>query len=547
MIKINDKTIASIYSEEKVIEKIYKGTLKVYEAWKNLIASGVPPLKLLNCKGADLVDYKIYGESEQDGTPTPEAPIEIESVGDKTKNLFDINTIYATSNMSSIIDGEKATFTVGSANSSGTFYYKIPTIKGKTYTVSCKSIDDGVYGTYYKSYGLMVSSKYYANVYDYGRVCINTNLKATFTATTDYAYIHAYANWSSTEGDYFSFEGLQVEEGTEATPYEHYGYKIPVKVSKENLLKLKDGFMQGSALEYTSKNQVISKKCISSVQTSYLVQLTQFDEFVGTSKLKPGAYVWGLSDVSGTPKITNPYIVLTTSNETINWNANTPIVLTEEATITQVRSDMLKYNVGNTHQFRILIQEGDTLTEPITTNTYLNEPLRRIGDYADYIDFEKKQVTRVVKELICNGTEDWKLLNGGLDLGYYYLIIGVYGYIVPNNGLNTHLERKTISSTVVNANVIGYNAINSSTYNQARVLIRPVTNMKDYTNTTEWVAYLKEQYNLGTPMKMYYVLTTPEIEENVELPNIPTLKGTTILSIDTTIQPSNLEVVYKGK
>ena len=34
---------------------------------------------------------------------------------------------------------------------------------------------------------------------------------------------------------------------------------------------------------------------------------------------------------------------------------------------------------------------------------------------------------------------------------------------------------------------------------------------------------------------------------NIELPNIPTLKGTTILSVDTNIQPSNVEVVYKGK
>ena len=36
-------------------------------------------------------------------------------------------------------------------------------------------------------------------------------------------------------------------------------------------------------------------------------------------------------------------------------------------------------------------------------------------------------------------------------------------------------------------------------------------------------------------------------EETIELPNIPTLKGTTILEVDTTIQPSNIEVVYKGK
>ena len=63
MIKINGKNIFSVYFGEKVIEKIYKGTLLVYEAWKKLI--GVPSLTLLNCKGVDLVDYKIFGNSEQ--------------------------------------------------------------------------------------------------------------------------------------------------------------------------------------------------------------------------------------------------------------------------------------------------------------------------------------------------------------------------------------------------------------------------------------------------------------------------------------------------
>lgn len=33
----------------------------------------------------------------------------------------------------------------------------------------------------------------------------------------------------------------------------------------------------------------------------------------------------------------------------------------------------------------------------------------------------------------------------------------------------------------------------------------------------------------------------------MEIPNIPTIKGTTILEVDTTIQPSNMEVIYKGK
>ena len=41
----------------------------VYEAWKKITESGIPPLTLLNCKQANLVDYKVYGESIQEETP----------------------------------------------------------------------------------------------------------------------------------------------------------------------------------------------------------------------------------------------------------------------------------------------------------------------------------------------------------------------------------------------------------------------------------------------------------------------------------------------
>ena len=50
------------------------------------------------------------------------------------------------------------------------------------------------------------------------------------------------------------------------------------------------------------------------------------------------------------------------------------------------------------------LEEGETATAyepyhaPITTNIYLDEPLRKIGDYADYIDFKKGKVIRKIGE-----------------------------------------------------------------------------------------------------------------------------------------------------
>ncbi|MBQ3817142.1 MAG: hypothetical protein II802_02575, partial [Clostridia bacterium] len=45
---------------------------------------------------------------------------------------------------------------------------------------------------------------------------------------------------------------------------------------------------------------------------------------------------------------------------------------------------------------------------------------------------------------------------------------------------------------------------------------------------------------------IYYPRRTPT-EETIELPDIPTFRGTTIFEVDTTVQPSNIKVIYKGK
>ena len=91
MTKNNNKSISSVYDETTCIGKIMKGVLKVYESWRKLLARGLVPLTLTKSKGADLVDYKIYGESVQEGIPTPQAPIEVESVGDLVTDETDEN------------------------------------------------------------------------------------------------------------------------------------------------------------------------------------------------------------------------------------------------------------------------------------------------------------------------------------------------------------------------------------------------------------------------------------------------------------------------
>ena len=64
--------------------------------------------------------------------------------------------------------------------------------------------------------------------------------------------------------------------------------------------------------------------------------------------------------------------------------------------------------------------------------------------------------------------------------------------------------------------------------------------------TDEWKAYLKEQYEAGTPVTVYYVLATPiEIEQEViELPY--SYDEVTHISTNSEVEPE-LEVTYYSK
>ena len=95
MIYKNNENIGFIYKNNENIDKIYKNNELIFEQGFTREQTGVPPITTTyQAIGKNLKDYKIYGNSVQDGTPTPTNPVEIESVGDKTKNLFDYKTVY---------------------------------------------------------------------------------------------------------------------------------------------------------------------------------------------------------------------------------------------------------------------------------------------------------------------------------------------------------------------------------------------------------------------------------------------------------------------
>lgn len=133
-----------------------------------------------------------------------------------SKNLFDVNTTptFTSTGATYTVSGTTITFKSNNTTNNS-FYYSIPVEIGKTYTVSVSSIDwDST------SQGIFLSSIKAADLRDYD-VINKTTLSKTFTAITNTLWIHGYLSYPA--GDFtFSFDKLQVEEGTTATAYTPY-------------------------------------------------------------------------------------------------------------------------------------------------------------------------------------------------------------------------------------------------------------------------------------------------------------------------------------
>lgn len=175
-------------------------------------------------------------------------------------------------------------------------------------------------------------------------------------------------------------------------------------------------------------------------------------------------------------------------------------------------------------------------SESITTTVYLDKPLYKIGDYADTLCYAEQKAERVIGEMVLTGDEEWKKSNTYKGSFYARCLADLhfpFGDAYCSHAIQTKaLSTYTYGKFYLEDNVSGH-----------------ILNL--FIGQPEWTvdnfkAWLKEQYNNGTPVKVWRVLQTPETE-SVEIPEIPTLNGTTIIEADTTVQPSEMTIKYKSR
>jgi hypothetical protein len=194
---------------------------------------------MIQASGEPLTDYTIYGNTLQDGTPTPEAPVDVVGCGVRTDNLFDAATAYG--NMYNSATGVLA------GNASALTFIKNKfdsSMIGVPITISIHADEVPVTRTYIRCTigGENIDSNSIAN----GKT---GTMMVTITPTS------ANDDWRITfgtgAGD-LTLSNIMLNLGSTALPYEPYGYKIPVTSGGVTTnLYLDEPLGAGDTLTYT--------------------------------------------------------------------------------------------------------------------------------------------------------------------------------------------------------------------------------------------------------------------------------------------------------
>ena len=464
--------------------------------------TGTLPLSFTS-RGKPLTDYRISGNTIQDGTPTPDAPVDVVGCGELEENV-------------AIINSRSDTIT--------NWYYTDVRLSNElpagTYTISF-TMDSKTGNANLSSLGRGNRTAYQSDVAQYQITNVPANINRTVTLNSN-ACIWARFLRSATPTTFsYNVSKIAIVSGNKP-----YGYKLPISSSGVNLFNI-TAFVQG----------IVPNRCTTSYDSTtntLTINTTGADAHTGNGNpyhiSVTGGETYTLSwDTSGV--IGYVYIFengLTDSSHLHVENSayrNMSITMRSDTTFIIVRIGCDISNAVKTYS-NIMLNLGATAlpyepyVEPTETNIYLGEA----------------QTTRRIKKLVLTGTENMT------DIVEYY---------------NCGVSISSIAWSTVRSTTGGFTVSNNG-----RGLWASKSYFSGFETATDFKSYLAQQYQNGTPVTIWYILANPEtgivneplmkigdyadtITMGQAGATIPTIRGTNVLDMASTVKPS--EVYIKGK
>ena len=328
---------------------------------------------------ARLKALTIHGLSQQDGTPTPSAPVPIRSV--ESRNLFNMSAPYQTmQGCTCSVDGDSITITATTTNAWPYVRWKVP-LDGTSATLTVQSMTAG--------------GQAYLQLLDASGTVLATSAALTTAggyvtldrtgAVSAYVVLYARRTAAGSVGDTATLSNVMLQDGAVVHRFAPYG-AIPIFVSGKNLLDTSITEATYAGVTYTQGNS--GEIVLNGTKYGGGYYVVKQDAF----SLQAGTYTFSAELVSGTATAT-PTIYLLGNNDAVVFqvtpNAGSKkshtVTLAEDTNIIKLRFGLFTDNSVYTNAtYALQLEAGSTATayEPYssTTTTPIPVALRSLPD-----------------------------------------------------------------------------------------------------------------------------------------------------------------------
>ena len=512
---------------------------------------------------------KLDGDASQTGTPTPDAPIPVNTVtGGQTvtnagKNLFDKSespiSVSANTSVSELPTGVRLTLGATGTFRNARYKTMVKLSVGQSITIRGTITPSGT------NNGRIAIATCDVNGENRTvRQFINNSGSTTFTLTSDmtstpFIQLYFYSNFdsnSSQSGDYIDYTNIQLELGSTATTYESYQAQVKTVNLGKNLFDVNTAVTRFENLSgtYVSDWGNYTDGIVTINKSNGQFGTCAFAGFKPTLvegqtyTLSATVYVSGTASNSNIKfgTVPNSGTAFATPSKDA-WNRVTKTFTATANDVSDSRIAIQAWSSGNTIQIKdIQLEKGSTATTYAPYFTPIE--LAKVGDYQDYIfnDNGTWKIHKAVGKIVLDGTNadiTWNLTPqdstycfwyrnntmGALDARYEKLCDKfTYSPLAFNNGAPTP----------------------STCENQygANILTIFKTDGTQGTTVADWKTWL------GThPTAVYYPLATPTdttitnttlIAQLNALQNIALKSGVNNIIVTSANLPASLEGAY---
>ena len=496
------------------------------------------PLTLQNAKR--LRKLTIYGNAVQDGTPSPDAPVEVQLCGDRTGNLLDVTRISGTQ----IEVADNKIYLSGYAcdtNISPKAFLEMTGLNPGD-TITCSNSAEVISGTANPIFGRVA----FIAKNEGTTLILCSNNTRTVTIPSDfnndnYTKLLLYGAVIPDESDerLAVMSNLAIYKGsyTADTPpaYEPYGYKVSGRTEGLNLFTSDESKWQIQTYKYFK----------IPVDGTTTLQM----------KLKPGKSIPSTLYVgyTNTGYASDTGISWLIANGAYN-NSGVNMMSTSRGYISMFPPSLFDEMLD---AFDIMLVQGSYTAEtmppyepyqpPQDFAVYLPEQIAKVGDMADevVVDMDKQtaELKKNVGSMILDGSESWT--------GEYMLADSTNRYTIQNELRDTYSASRGFCDRLpkVVVPVWTHNNVEGFLLNSTQIHLSllntdlGVTEEDDSSSRTQ-----KFKEFLSTHQATVYApLATPVTTDITSLQQwdaMPQVKGTVTLTLSAEVEPSGAEVVY---